>query len=455
MKRHVIFVLSILLASCAPQFKEARWQQLPAVNIPVEKGWDIVTLEILQHFNGFQEIDLEKGVLQSNVKVVDKCWAGILNGWMVPCEKNYAAAQIITRDPFKVRIAVIRQKANSWYNYRTWTIVGNDEELEGIINKNIMQAFQLEINKLSKAKLSVLKSHSIEMQKIKLANNGDINKCEDDMSLKNTLKDNTNIEETQTSAKLSEQEPSKNIIKDSQSSIFGNYYALFIANNNYMHLAKLQTPISDVEEIASILKKNYCFNIELLLDASRADILLTFGKLREKLSKKDNLLIYYAGHGWLDKKGDEGYWLPVDASQDNEVNWISNASITTALKAMEAKHILIIADSCYSGKLARSIHVRKKGSDYYLRLSEKRARSVISSGGLEPVIDSGGKGNHSVFASAFLEALKGNTDIIDATEMFSRIRRPIMLNSDQSPEYSDIRKAGHDGGEFIFVRVKK
>jgi hypothetical protein len=29
-----------------------------------------------------------------------------------------------------------------------------------------------------------------------------------------------------------------------------------------------------------------------------------------------------------------------------------------------------------------------------------------------------------------------------------------MLNSDQTPEYSDIRKAGHEGGEFLFIRKK-
>ena len=71
------------------------------------------------------------------------------------------------------------------------------------------------------------------------------------------------------------------------------------------------------------------------------------------------------------------------------------------------------------------------------------------------MIDSGGKENHSVFASAFIEALKENSDIMDCTQLFSKIRRPVMLNSDQTPEYSDIRKAGHDGGDFIFVRTEK
>jgi hypothetical protein len=30
-----------------------------------------------------------------------------------------------------------------------------------------------------------------------------------------------------------------------------------------------------------------------------------------------------------------------------------------------------------------------------------------------------------------------------------------MLNSDQTPQYSDIRRAGHEGGEFIFVPINK
>ena len=121
---------------------------------------------------------------------------------------------------------------------------------------------------------------------------------------------------------------------------------------------------------------------------------------------------------------------------------------------MEAKHVLIISDSCYSGKLGRDIHIIRRTADYYSRIAEKRARSVISSGGLEPVIDSGGKGNHSIFSSAFILALEENKGIIDTSELFNKIRRPIILNADQTPEYADIRKAGHEGGEFVFIKHK-
>ena len=234
----------------------------------------------------------------------------------------------------------------------------------------------------------------------------------------------------------------------------GKYYALIIGNNNYADLPKLKTASHDAKAIGQILKDKYGFSVNILLNATRSDILMALSNLRESLKKSDNLLVYYAGHGWLDHEGDEGYWLPVDAAQDNQINWISNSSITTSLKAISAKHVIIVADSCYSGKLARGlIHLNNNRTPNYIaRISQKRSRTVLASGGLEPVADGGGKGNHSIFASSLLEILEENQDIIDGSELFSKIRRPVMVNSDQAPEYADIRKAGHDGGDFLFVR---
>ena len=235
---------------------------------------------------------------------------------------------------------------------------------------------------------------------------------------------------------------------------FGSYSALIIGNNNYQYLPLLKTAQNDAKKVAETLKTKYGFKIKLLLDANRSDILLALNNLRWNLTQRDNLLIYYAGHGWLDKEADEGYWLPVNAQKDNTLAWISNSSITANLRALKAKHVLIVADSCYSGKLARGVHIVNKTPGYLSRLSRKRVRSVISSGGLEPVIDSGGRGEHSVFASALLDSLRENKGIMDGAQLFNKLRRPVMLNSDQTPEYSDIRKAGHEGGEFLFVRKK-
>ncbi len=118
---------------------------------------------------------------------------------------------------------------------------------------------------------------------------------------------------------------------------------------------------------------------------------------------------------------------------------------------MAAKHVLVVADSCYSGTLTRGVAIKNRDSGYISRLATKRARVVLTSGGLEPVIDSGG-GGHSVFASAFLDALRKNDGILEGTALFSAIRRPVMLNAEQTPEYGDIRMSGHAGGDFLFAR---
>ncbi len=141
---------------------------------------------------------------------------------------------------------------------------------------------------------------------------------------------------------------------------FGSYHALVIGINNYQTLPKLRTASNDASSMASLLQERYGFKVRLLLDATRADILRSINVYRQTLTLRDNLLIYYAGHGWLDEDADMGYWLPVDAGEQDPTNWVSNGSITAALRAMLAKHVLVIADSCYSGKLARGIDLLSK-----------------------------------------------------------------------------------------------
>ncbi len=232
-----------------------------------------------------------------------------------------------------------------------------------------------------------------------------------------------------------------------------DYHALTIGINDYKHLPKLRTACQDAKTVEHVLRNDYAFKTRLLLDATRAQILTALTEYRLKLATNDGLLIYYAGHGWLDQEADRGYWLPADATSDNQVAWIANDAVTSELRAIRARHVPIVADSCHAGKLTRGLVVQRKSAEYWQQIASRRARVVLSSGGLEPVLDSGG-GQHSVFASAFLKALRTNEKALDGATLFSTIRRPIMLESDQVPEYGDIRKAGHEGGDFLFIRNK-
>ena len=233
---------------------------------------------------------------------------------------------------------------------------------------------------------------------------------------------------------------------------FGRYQALVIGNDRYENgLPALKTAAADAKAVAETLKLVYGFKVTLLVNASRAQIIGALVSLRKSLTWDDNLLIYYAGHGSYDQAADQGYWLPVDAAADDPTNWVSNTDLTNMLRAMQARHVLVVADSCYSGTLTRDANVQVQGADYIQRMVEKKARTVMTSGGLEPVADSGG-GGHSVFATAFIAALRQNNGVMDGQSFFARVREPVVLAAPQTPEYANLRLAGHDGGDFVFVR---
>jgi uncharacterized caspase-like protein len=244
---------------------------------------------------------------------------------------------------------------------------------------------------------------------------------------------------------------------------FGTYHALVIGNNDYKQLRRLKTAVADAREVARVLEKDYGFRVKLLLNATRYDILAALNDLREKLSEKDNLLIYYAGHGELDERNQRGHWLPVDAEPNSTANWISNIAITDVLNATNVQQLLVVADSCYSGTLTRSSLGRLEGglSDterlkLLSSMAQRRSRMVLTSGGVEPVIDSAG-GGHSAFAQAFLEVLRANVGVMPGQELFINLQLKVAAIADrvqmrQVPEYAPIKYAGHESGDFVFVR---
>lgn len=235
---------------------------------------------------------------------------------------------------------------------------------------------------------------------------------------------------------------------------FGRYHALVIGNNEYRHLPKLETAVNDATATADLLRTKYGFAVTLLHNATREDILRAINRLRAELTEHDNLLIYYAGHGTLEHETGMGYWLPVDAEPENDLNWIANDSLTRRLKGMTARHVIVVADSCFSGTLVRAARARPatgfERQTWIKRVAQRRSRTALVSGGLEPVTDAGANG-HSTFANAFLRALRENNNILDGDELFLQVSRQVVVNADQTPQYSEIRRASHEGGEFLFI----
>ncbi|MFQ5953883.1 MAG: caspase domain-containing protein, partial [Kiloniellales bacterium] len=135
---------------------------------------------------------------------------------------------------------------------------------------------------------------------------------------------------------------------------YGRFHALIIGNDDYKNIPKLQSAGHDAKAISAVLKEKYGFDVTLLLDATRYQIMSAFSRLRQKLTETDNLLIYFAGHGVLYPAADAGFWLPVDAEPDNDANWIPNSDVARYLRTIEARHIIVIADTAFAGTLTRA-----------------------------------------------------------------------------------------------------
>ncbi|WP_293268165.1 caspase family protein [Neptunomonas sp.] len=248
---------------------------------------------------------------------------------------------------------------------------------------------------------------------------------------------------------------------------FGKYYALVIGNQNYTQLESLYSPRRDAKHVATVLERKYGFSVQLLLDATNIEVMQAINDLNGVLSRNDNLLIFYAGHGSRVKNGstEDGYWLPVNANPPpTDTFWVSNEFITRHLSRLSAKRVLVVADSCYAGLLSNAPDYLFMGdkpnyTEEYLRYKlQKKSRLILSSGGDKPVLDNAGQG-HSIFAKAFLEALESNTKIIAGPELYIKIRDRVTEGShafgyDQEPVFKAIKGAGHEVGDFFFVPLE-
>jgi uncharacterized caspase-like protein len=249
---------------------------------------------------------------------------------------------------------------------------------------------------------------------------------------------------------------------------FGRYFALIIGNQNYDLLESLKTPRYDAERAAKILTQKYGFTVQLIEDGNDVAILKALNDLNKVLGPNDNLLIYYAGHGYRLKsdKLENGYWLPRNAEKPpNDTYWVPNEQITNHIGRLQAKRVLVVADSCYAGLLSTdpSMFFLDKPTevtqDYVTFKLPRRSRLLIASGGDNPVLDEGGQGN-SVFAKAFLDVLEGNDAIMTAPALYVMVQGKVKEaarhnNFSEQPEFKSIKGAGHEVGDFFFVPLAR
>ena len=239
-------------------------------------------------------------------------------------------------------------------------------------------------------------------------------------------------------------------VKNQKISNVGKFYALIIGNNEYqdLEIPSLDEPVSDASKLFDVLTTRYTFeksNVTFLKNATYVQMIQAFDDLSNKITKNDNLLVFYAGHGWWNEIKSLGFWLPVDAKKTNTAYWIPNSRISDYMSSIKSKHTLLIADACFSGSIfkTRGLIDAKPSINKLYELPSKKA---MTSGTLKEVPDK------SVFLQYLVQRLNENSEkYISSDILFSSFREAVLNNSPTEPQYGTIQNAGDEGGEFIFI----
>jgi hypothetical protein len=87
---------------------------------------------------------------------------------------------------------------------------------------------------------------------------------------------------------------------------------------------------------------------------------------------------------------DGGYWIGVNGKKDSRGDWLHYTTISDLLDkkaGMKAKHVLVIADSCYAGAAYREYNDELKcesdesDAQWIERMVQSHARKILSWGG--------------------------------------------------------------------------
>lgn len=233
----------------------------------------------------------------------------------------------------------------------------------------------------------------------------------------------------------------------------GRYHAILFAAEKYKEWPDLQYPIDDAQELERILVSDYLFNEEdilLVKDPTRGSIISTLNEYTKpgRLTERDNLLIFYAGHGKRETITDEGFWVPVDGGKDDPSNYVSAPDVLNKLQGMKARHILLVVDACFSGSIFEMGDI-KRGDGDAAKYYQKGSRKAMTSGALEEVND------NSLFMKTLLRSLADHKEpLLLASTLFNTTNDTLGKYKDfkQVPQFNRLRYSADEGGDFVFVR---
>lgn len=236
-------------------------------------------------------------------------------------------------------------------------------------------------------------------------------------------------------------------------------YILLFATDQYDHWTDLVNPIDDARSLAKVLTEKYGFQAEILENPNQDDV---YNKLRDyaerKFKPQDQLMIFFAGHGYFDDTFGEGFVVAKNSLENDKAktSYISHNRLRGIIQNIPCEHTFLAMDVCFGGTFDPVI-ASSRGMDagettdteYLVRKLGQRTRKYLTSGGKEYVSD-GIPGKHSPFTLKLLQAFAeggGGDRILTLSEIKTYVEK-------LKPE-PRLGSFGDDKPESDFVFVSK
>ena len=245
-------------------------------------------------------------------------------------------------------------------------------------------------------------------------------------------------------------------------------HLLLIGINEYKSISTLTCCKKDCIDLKNILLEKFDFFknnvIELYdVDATHKGIEDALRSYAKNLNLSDNLIIYYSGHGYYDDDSKKGYWMPYDCRNGNFNTYMKNEYIINMLNKINAKHIFLMTDSCFSRSILLTkgyaeellLDYNESGIDgeheFDKEYDEYQSRWALAAGVNE--VDDGYEGENSPFADAVINTLKNTNADLRVGTLIEDVKKIFDSNNYQKPQGYPFKDHNHKGGEYIFKIV--
>jgi tetratricopeptide (TPR) repeat protein len=237
-------------------------------------------------------------------------------------------------------------------------------------------------------------------------------------------------------------------------------HALVIWAGDYQYWNKLNNIENEANDVVDALKRQG-FQVKLVSNPKGQ-------KLRDEIQafinnhgydQNNRLVIFFAGHGHTRKKT-KGYLVPIDApdpatNRQNEQDFLKVAldmdQVESWAKQVDAKHVLFVFDSCFSGTIFKQRSGKEKPL-YIQSVMNKPVRQFLTAGDADQRVPA-----KSVFTPLFIRALEGEADVINrdgyvtGNELGNYLKQNLSeYTKTQTPQFGTIRDPDLDQGDIVF-----